>query len=87
MEDLWLCYAAASAGYDLFKSPAEFASAEDEHDLYASLGHTKWRFLRYLIRQGWDPIDRDGGAGQRAATTSTQIETPGSYRNTDDLAY
>ena len=64
VEDLWLCYVADMAGYTLYGSPAKFTSAEDEHALYRSLGRTKWRFLRYLIRHGWEPIQGDSdGAG------------------------
>jgi Glycosyl transferase family 2 len=56
IEDLWLCYVASHlAGYGLRSSAAEFKAAEDEHDLYLTLGGAKQRFLRYLIRQGWNP--------------------------------
>jgi hypothetical protein len=64
VEDLWLCYVADMAGYALYGSPARFTSAEDEHALYRSLGRTKWKFLRYLMRHGWEPIQGDSdGAG------------------------
>jgi hypothetical protein len=56
VEDLWLCYVAQQHfGYDLRKSPAEFEFADDGRDLHLSLGRTKWTFLRYLVRHGWDP--------------------------------
>ena len=59
VEDLWLCFVASHlAGFELFKSPAHFELTEDGRDQYLSLGHTKWKFLRYLLRQGWDPIQR-----------------------------
>jgi hypothetical protein len=80
VEDLWLCYVADLAGYDLFRSPAKFTSAEDEHALYLSLGHTKWRFLRYLIRHGWDPIRDDGGQDGCGVTD------PGGATNSESVA-
>jgi hypothetical protein len=56
VDDLWLCYVARQlCGYELFGSAALFECGEDEHALYRTLGRTKWQFLRYLIRQGWDP--------------------------------
>ena len=56
VEDLWLCYVAQQHfGYDLSKSPAQFEFADDGRDLHLSLGRTKWTFLRYLARRGWDP--------------------------------
>lgn len=59
VEDLWLCYVAQQHfGYDLRKSPAQFEFADDGHDLHLSLGQTKWTFLRYLIRHGWDSVCR-----------------------------
>jgi hypothetical protein len=58
VEDLWLCYAAERhAHYELFRSTAQFDTTEDGHALYRSLGQTKWKFLHYLMRQGWDPIE------------------------------
>jgi hypothetical protein len=64
VEDLWLCYVASRlAGYDMFRSLSEFQTAEDGHALYLSLGRTKWNFLRYLIRQGWD-LTSHRGAGE-----------------------
>ena len=60
VEDLWLSYVAGHLwGYSGFRSPAGFSfneSAEDDHAQYHVLGHTKARFLRYLVRQGWDPV-------------------------------
>jgi Glycosyl transferase family 2 len=56
IEDLWLCYVASHlAGYGMHCSGAKFEAAEDKHALYVTLGGAKQRFLRYLIRQGWDP--------------------------------
>jgi glycosyltransferase involved in cell wall biosynthesis len=59
-EDIWLSYVAGYLwGYTGFRNPAGFSfdeSAEDNHAQYHVLGHTKVRFLRYLIRQGWDPV-------------------------------
>jgi hypothetical protein len=73
VEDLWLCYVAHHlAGFDLFKSPAHFEIAEDGCDQYLALGHTKWRFLRYLIRQGWEPVQGDtGSSGQTVKNAAT----------------
>ena len=60
VEDLWLSYVAGHlCGYTGFRSSAGFSfdeSAEDNHAQYRVLGHTKVRFLRYLVRQGWDPV-------------------------------
>jgi GT2 family glycosyltransferase len=75
VEDLWLCYVADLAGYELFRSPAEFVSAEDEHALYLSLGDTKWRLLRYLTGMGWEPIQRDS-ACPKPASSSVSISKP-----------
>ncbi len=65
VEDLWLSYVAGHlCDYTLFRSPAEFEfdeSAEDENAQYHVLGHTKCRFVRYLVRQGWDPVVRGAG--------------------------
>jgi hypothetical protein len=69
VEDLWLCYFAERlAGFELYKSPAQFELAEDGRDQYLSLGRTKWNFLRYLMRQGWEPVRRDGAPGGLAGT-------------------
>lgn len=81
VEDLWLCYVAQHlAGFDLFKSPAQFEIAEDGCDQYLALGYTKWRFLRHLVRRGWKPVPRDTGsnAGQTVRTAATDsAETAG----------
>jgi hypothetical protein len=59
-EDLWLSYVAAHlCGFDLYRSPAQFEAVQDGHALYLSLGRTKWKLQRYLIRRGWTPV-RDG---------------------------
>ena len=67
VEDLWLSYVAQHlVGFDLFKSTAHFELADDGRDQYLSLGHTKWTFLRYLIRQGWNPAATSSGAAEMA---------------------
>lgn len=75
VEDLWLCYVADLMGYDLFRSPAEFGSVEDEHALYLSLGRTKWNFLRYLMRHGWEPVRRDNDASRPADRPPSSAST------------
>jgi hypothetical protein len=55
VEDLWLCYFAEHiVGYQLFRCQAEFQRADDQQELYPTLGRRKWRLLRYLVRQGWE---------------------------------
>ena len=82
VEDLWLCYVAQHlAGFDLFKSPAQFEIAEDGCDQYLSLGHTKWRFLRYLIRHGWELVQHNAGDDDLAAQIPAAVagEAAGAY--------
>lgn len=56
VEDVWLCYVAGWLnGYGLFRSPAQFEMAEDEHALFRTLGRTRRKLQRHLIRQGWEP--------------------------------
>ena len=55
VEDLWLCYFSERiAGYKLFACQVDFQRADDQQDMYPMLGRRKWRFLHYLVRQGWD---------------------------------
>ena len=74
VEDLWLCYVASHlAGYGMHGSAAQFEAAEDEHALYLTLGGAKQRFLRYLIRQGWDPNRETGNQAGRGVWHPDQI--------------
>ena len=73
VEDLWLSYVADHlAGFDLFKSTAQFELVEDGRDQYLSLGHTKWAFLCYLIRRGWNPV-RYGSAAPESVGPPASI--------------
>lgn len=69
LEDIWLSYVAGQlCGYELFRSAAnfEFESADDEHALYHTVGRTKAKFVRYLVRQGWDPVRRSSDGPELA---------------------
>jgi hypothetical protein len=77
-EDLWLCYVAdRHAGFEMFRSPAQFESTEDRHALYLALGRTKWQFQRYLIRHGWKPV-RPSADGPEAIRSGQATATQGS---------
>ena len=71
LDDIWLSYVAQHlCGYELFRISADFKfdeSADDEHALYHELGQTKGRFLRYLIRKGWNPVQGASPAPARPA--------------------
>jgi len=55
VEDLWLSYVAGHLhGWQVFRSRGQFDAVADGRDLYLRLGRTKSRFLRYLLRRGWD---------------------------------
>jgi hypothetical protein len=59
VENLCLCYVAQQhSEYDLRKSRVQFEFADDGRYPHLSLGQTKWAFLRYLIKHGWDPVRR-----------------------------
>lgn len=87
LDDIWLSYVAGHlCGYELFRISADFKfdeSADDEHALYHELGQTKGRFLRYLIRRGWDPVQRASSepaasaGSEPAAKTWAQSPRPG----------
>jgi hypothetical protein len=87
-DDIWLSYVAGHlCGYDLVRVGADFKfdeSADDENALYRTLGKVKGNFLRYLIRQGWDPVRHGGGApatAQRAGDDQGPVTAPAPGRS------
>ena len=54
VEDFWLSYVAARKGWQLFRGSAEFDLLNDSHDLFLTLGNTKEKMLRHLVRHGWE---------------------------------
>ena len=53
VDDMWLSYVAATRGWSLRRSKAEFSFDPDENDLDLTLVMTKIRMFRYLRRRGW----------------------------------
>jgi hypothetical protein len=55
VEDLWLSYVAGAVhGWSLFRGAVDLEWVNDGRDQFLSLGNMKTRFLRYLLRDGWD---------------------------------
>jgi hypothetical protein len=71
VEDLWLSYVASHLRkWGLFGSHADLECVNDGRDQWLSLGETKTRFVRYLIRQGWTEPSRDVRAMHNARATA-----------------
>jgi hypothetical protein len=55
VEDLWLSFVASALhGWPLFRSAIDLEWVQDGRDQFHRLGMTKTRFLRHLIRRGWN---------------------------------
>ncbi len=67
IEDLWLSFHASHVlGWELRKSGVSFEELDDGLNQFGYLHRRKSRFLRYLVRRGWDVPFRDGHRDSRS---------------------